>query len=323
MIFLSAPKTPPPQKRRILFLLSSLILRLNIDRNLLGWSFRALGRGLNFSIEPVSAHQQGSANRNTGIEMFDRDWNFQSRLRIAEIPSESGVAQICCKLRTKFVQNCRYFVSHIRGRMRKIVANLSVNFGQFDANTPFQCPLFEILDISIEMFSRDREFQARIDIFNRDWWETDFYPVRVLGGNCARPMRLPDPSPVLDKNRAPMGPEILFSTGAGVWRKAPMAFPDSSSWRWRFYTELVLKPWFSWQTPQEKSPKLFVSQQTNQSQLWIPRKPRKIGVWVSGAEIQTSAVDTRTAVWVSTPEKFSKIVLGKTRIFSRKFRGGL
>ena len=49
------------------------------------------------------------------------------------------------------------------------------------------------------------------------------------GGNCARPMRLPDPSPVLDKNRAPMGPGILSSTGAGVWRKAPMAFPDSSS----------------------------------------------------------------------------------------------
>ena len=45
------------------------------------------------------------------------------------------------------------------------------------------------------------------------------------GGNCARPMGLPDPSPVLDKNRAPMGPEILSSTG----RKAPMAFPDSSS----------------------------------------------------------------------------------------------
>ena len=49
------------------------------------------------------------------------------------------------------------------------------------------------------------------------------------GGNCARPMRLPDPSPLLDKNRAPMGPEILSSTGTGVWRKAPMAFPHSSS----------------------------------------------------------------------------------------------
>ena len=47
-------------------------------------------------------------------------------------------------------------------------------------------------------------------------------------GNCSRPMRLPDPSPILDKNRAPMGPEILSGTGAGVWRKAPMAFPDSS-----------------------------------------------------------------------------------------------
>ena len=42
-------------------------------------------------------------------------------------------------------------------------------------------------------------------------------------------MRLPDPSPVLDKNCAPVVPEILSSTGAGVRRKAPMAFPDSSS----------------------------------------------------------------------------------------------
>ena len=42
-------------------------------------------------------------------------------------------------------------------------------------------------------------------------------------------MRFPDASPVLDKNCAPMGPEILSSTGAGVWRKAPKAVPDSSS----------------------------------------------------------------------------------------------
>ena len=42
-------------------------------------------------------------------------------------------------------------------------------------------------------------------------------------------MRVPNPSPVLDKNRAPMGPEILSSTRAGVWRKAPKGFPDSSS----------------------------------------------------------------------------------------------
>ena len=41
-------------------------------------------------------------------------------------------------------------------------------------------------------------------------------------------MRFPDHSPVLDKNRAPIGPEILSSTGAGAWRKAPIAFPDSS-----------------------------------------------------------------------------------------------
>ena len=42
-------------------------------------------------------------------------------------------------------------------------------------------------------------------------------------------MRVPNPSPVLDKNRASMGPEILSSTGAGVWRKAPKRFPGSSS----------------------------------------------------------------------------------------------
>ena len=42
-------------------------------------------------------------------------------------------------------------------------------------------------------------------------------------------MRVANPSPILDKDRAPMGPEIISSTGAGVWRKAPKGFPDSSS----------------------------------------------------------------------------------------------
>ena len=42
-------------------------------------------------------------------------------------------------------------------------------------------------------------------------------------------MRLPDPSPVPEKNRVVMGPAILSSTGAGVWRKASTAFPDFSS----------------------------------------------------------------------------------------------
>ena len=62
------------------------------------------------------------------------------------------------------------------------------------------------------------------------------------GGICARPMRLPDPSPILDKNRAPMGPEILSSTGAGVWRKAPMAFPDSSSVLDKFQSAIAGRP---------------------------------------------------------------------------------
>ena len=33
----------------------------------------------------------------------------------------------------------------------------------------------------------------------------------------------------MDKNLAPMGPENLSSTGAGVWSKAAKAFPDSIS----------------------------------------------------------------------------------------------
>ena len=56
-----------------------------------------------------------------------------------------------------------------------------------------------------------------------------FLSIAGAGGNCARPMRLPNPSPVLDKNHAPKGPEIYPLLGLGVWRKAPMAFPDSIS----------------------------------------------------------------------------------------------
>ena len=54
-----------------------------------------------------------------------------------------------------------------------------------------------------------------------------------------------------------------------------------------------------------------------EKQRCIPRKPRETEVWVSGAEIQTLAVDTRTAVWVSTTEK---IILRETRKFSQRFR---
>ena len=39
-------------------------------------------------------------------------------------------------------------------------------------------------------------------------------------------MRLPDPRPILDENRAPIGPEILSSTGAGVWRNT-RSFPET------------------------------------------------------------------------------------------------
>ena len=61
-------------------------------------------------------------------------------------------------------------------------------------------------------------------------WETDFY-IQCPYWEELRSLYevFQTGAPVLDKNHAPRGPEILSSTGAGAWRKAPMAFPDSSS----------------------------------------------------------------------------------------------
>ena len=42
-------------------------------------------------------------------------------------------------------------------------------------------------------------------------------------------IRVPNPSPTLDKNLASMGLGILSSIGVGVWSKAPEAFPDSNT----------------------------------------------------------------------------------------------
>ena len=43
----------------------------------------------------------------------------------------------------------------------------------------------------------------------------------------------------------------------------------------------------------------------NPEQRCIPRKPGKTEAWASGVEVQAFVVDTRTAVWVSTPEKIT------------------
>ena len=51
----------------------------------------------------------------------------------------------------------------------------------------------------------------------------------LLGRVVDLPVRLPNPSPTLDKNLASMGPGIFISIGVGVWRKAPEAFPDSNT----------------------------------------------------------------------------------------------
>ena len=61
------------------------------------------------------------------------------------------------------------------------------------------------------------------------------------GKHCALSMKAPNPSPVLDKNRAPIGPQILSSTGAGVWRKAPKGFRDSSSVLEKFQSAIFSK----------------------------------------------------------------------------------
>ena len=58
---------------------------------------------------------------------------------------------------------------------------------------------------------------------------------------------------------------------------------------------------------------------TQKQRCTYPENQEKTEVGVSGAEIQTLAVDARTAVWVSTAEKNFKIVLGETRNFSRMF----
>ena len=50
-----------------------------------------------------------------------------------------------------------------------------------------------------------------------------------VGKSCVLLIRVPNPSPTLDKNLASMGPGILSSVGVGVSEKAPEAFPDSNT----------------------------------------------------------------------------------------------
>ena len=56
-------------------------------------------------------------------------------------------------------------------------------------------------------------------------------------------MRVPNPSPVLDEHCAALGPGLLSSTVAEVWRKAPGAFPHSNSVLDAFHSETVV--WIS------------------------------------------------------------------------------
>ena len=65
--------------------------------------------------------------------------------------------------------------------------------------------------------------ESRGDIPLGDW----FLSGAGIGRSCGLRMRVPNPSVILDKNCAPMGPDILSSIGTGVWRNRSSAFPRS------------------------------------------------------------------------------------------------
>ena len=117
----------------------------------------------------------------------------------------------------------------------------------------------------------------RGEVFGEVWGEIfelvlgdQFLSSAGAGENCAHPTRLPDTSPVLDKNGAPMGPEILSSTGAGVWRKAPMAFPDSNSALDKFQSAM-----FCWGIQSKKTSAKSSAQKSHRSAQQNWRKFRK------------------------------------------------
>ena len=86
-------------------------------------------------------------------------------------------------------------------------------------------------------------------------------------------MRVAKCSPVLDKNLAPMGPEILSNTRAGVWRKAPKAFPDSSSVLDKFQSAICVVAFKHFNTEQMGAEGLGPA-------LVTPAEPLKSRPWV-------------------------------------------
>ena len=94
-------------------------------------------------------------------------------------------------------------------------------------------------------------------------WETKFYPVWVLGGIVLALWGCQTPAQYCIKIVHPWVQEFLSSTGAGVWRKAPMAFPDSS-WGEAKVPPFLGVPPFSIKYPQDN----FSLQNAN----WRPPK---------------------------------------------------
>ena len=56
---------------------------------------------------------------------------------------------------------------------------------------------------------------ARVSFTNLGDW---FLASVGIGRSCDLPMKVPNPSPILNSSCAPMGPDTLPCIGAGVWR---------------------------------------------------------------------------------------------------------
>ena len=104
-----------------------------------------------------------------------------------------------------------------------------------DAWTPFSGKALFFTDAFVASLSPNSVSKEGPEFFDTPncFWETDFNPVRVLTAerDCALPMRLPNPSPILDKLVRPWVKKFYPVLGPGSGRRllCHFAFPDSSS----------------------------------------------------------------------------------------------
>ena len=80
--------------------------------------------------------------------------------------------------------------------------------------------------------------------WHRCWCWLTLRPIFIECGCwelCSLSMRVANCSPTLDKNLTPIGPEVLSSSRAGVWRRAPGVLPDSSPVLDKFQSAIYLE----------------------------------------------------------------------------------